>query len=227
MRSIEHSNANIFIMNRKPMPLHSVVNPDARPLRLANIAKTWGPSSRAIYVLHDTSEYPEGHYIDMASESKSYPQNLLLPDQINVDEGLARLEHVMRTIHKDINPDFAFFVNDHTFVLPGNLCQFLKEHESSNDLYAGHALKGEREVAFNSGAAGYVLSRSTMEKLINEWDNPDSQCSAASASKWLQGNPGLLTAQCFVHVLNIPLVDTRDKKDLSHKFHAYGVSGKD
>ncbi|KAL3788419.1 LOW QUALITY PROTEIN: hypothetical protein ACHAW5_001031 [Stephanodiscus triporus] len=37
--------------------------------------------------------------------------------------------------------------------------------------------------AFNSGAAGYVLSRSTMEKLINEWDNPESKCSASSASE--------------------------------------------
>jgi hypothetical protein len=208
------------------MPSHSVVNPVFRPLRLTNIAKTWGPSSRAIYVVHDTNEYPEGHDIDKASES-TYPQNLILPDQIHFDEGVARLEHVIRTVHTDINPDFGFFVNDHTFVLPGNLCQFLQEHDSSKDLYAGHALKGEHEAAFNSGAAGYVLSRSTMEKLINEWDNPESKCSAASASKFIQGNPGILTAQCFGQVLNIPLVDTRDDKDLSHKFHAYGVSKKD
>jgi hypothetical protein len=200
------------------------VNPDARPRRLVNIAKTWGPSSRAIFVVHATNEYPEGHNIDEASASITYPQNLLLPAQINIDEGVARLEHVIRTVHKNIDPDFVFFVNDHTFVLPGNLCQFLKEHDSSKDLYAGHALKGKKETAFNSGAAGYVLSRLTMERLINEWDTPDSKCYETPTSKWLESNPGLLTAKCFLQVLNIPLLDTRDKVDLSHKFHAYGVS---
>ena len=146
-----------------------------------------------------------------------------MPEHITVERGVERLEHVIRTVHKDANPDFAFFVNDHTFVLPNHLCQFLREHDSSKDIYAGHALKGKGESAFNSGAAGYVLSRSTMEKLIKEWDDPKSKCSAANASKWLQGNPGILTAQCFGEVLNIPVVDTRDKRDLSHKFHAYGI----
>eukprot|EP00581_Thalassiosira_minuscula_P018505 CAMPEP_0183730742 /NCGR_PEP_ID=MMETSP0737-20130205/33591_1 /TAXON_ID=385413 /ORGANISM="Thalassiosira miniscula, Strain CCMP1093" /LENGTH=371 /DNA_ID=CAMNT_0025963319 /DNA_START=289 /DNA_END=1404 /DNA_ORIENTATION=- len=201
----------------------SVVNPDARPLRLANIAKTWGPSSRAVFVVHAENEYPEGSQIDEASKSKSYPQNLLVPGHITVDQGVPRLEHVIRTVHKDANPDFAFFVNDHTFVLPENLCRYLKENDSSKDLYAGHALKGKGESAFNSGAAGYVLSRSTMEKLIKEWEDPKSKCSPANASKWIQGNPGLLTAKCFEEVLNIPVVDTRDPRDLSHKFHAYGI----
>ena len=201
----------------------SVVNPEARSLRLANIARTWGPSSNAIFVVHNMNEYVDGQNIDEGPESRTYPQNLLLPEQINVDAGVARLEHVIRKLHKDINAEFVFFVNDHTFVLPGNLCKFMKKHDSSKDLYAGHALKRKSETAFNSGAAGYVLSRTTIEKLINEWDKPDSKCSLASASKWLQGNPGLLTAQCFQQVLNISLVDTRDKVDLSHKFHAYGL----
>lgn len=198
----------------------SVVNPDARSHRLANIAKTWGSSSRAIYVVHSLNEYPEGRGID---ETSRYPAVLLVPDHIGVDQGVARLEYVIRTVYNDINPDFGFFVNDHTFVLPHNLCQFVKNHDSSKNLYAGHALKGKDEVAFNSGAAGYVLSRSTMAKLINEWDNPISKCISENASKWLQGNPGILMAECFARVLNIPVVDTRDKDDLSHIFHAYGL----
>jgi len=201
----------------------SVVKPNARPKRLENIAQTWGPSSRAIYVVHTMDEYPEGNQIFEGSGSNSYPQNLLVPEHITVEKGVERLEYVVRTVRKDVNPDFAFFVNDHTFVLPNHLCQFLKEHDSTKDVYAGHALKGKGESAFNSGAAGYVLSRSTMEKIIKEWDDPKSKCSAANASKWLQGNPGVLSAQCFGEVLNIPVVDTRDQKDLSHKFHAYGI----
>jgi len=196
----------------------SVVKPEARPQRLINIAKTWGSSANAVYVVHDSSEFSE------EATDKSYPKNLLVSNHISVDMGVKRLEHVIRTIHKDFNPDFAFFVNDHTFVLPNNLCKFLKENNASEDLYAGHALKGQKETSFNSGAAGYVLSRVTMERLLKEFDNPKSTCSPEGASKWIQGNPGLLTAQCFDQVLNIKLVDTRDEsEDLSHKFHAYGL----
>ena len=166
----------------------SVVKPEARTQRLINIAKTWGESSNAVYVVHDTNEFPE------KAADKSYPKNLVVPNHITVDMGVKRLEHVIRTIHKEYNPDFAFFVNDHTFVLPNNLCKFLKEQDSSKDLYAGHALKGQKETSFNSGAAGYVLSRVTMERLLKEFDNPKSTCSPEGASKWIQESPRLY---CF------------------------------
>jgi hypothetical protein len=103
--------------------------------------------------------------VSTSSKNNPYPQILLVPDNINAEMGVERLDHVIRTVHKDINPEFAFFVNDHTFVIPDNLCQFLHDRDSEVDLYAGHALKGQQETVFNSGAAGYVLSRSTMEKL--------------------------------------------------------------
>lgn len=143
------------------------MKPEGRPLRLTNIAKTWGPSSRAIYVVHSTDEFQEGadNRVDDPSNSDSYPQILLVPEDITVEKGVERLEHVIRTVSRDIDPDFAFFVNDHTFVLPDNLCKFLRNHDSSEDLYGGHALKGGKETAFNSGAAGYVVSRSTIKKL--------------------------------------------------------------
>lgn len=136
-------------------------------MRLSNIAKTWGPTSRAVYVVHSVDEYPDGasNLVSTSSNNNPYPQILLVPDNINAEMGVERLDHVIRTVHKDINPEFAFFVNDHTFVIPDNLCQFLHDRDSEVDLYAGHALKGQQETVFNSGAAGYVLSRSTMEKL--------------------------------------------------------------
>ena len=58
--------------------------------------------------------------------------------------------------------------------------------------------------------------------IVNEWDQQNPTCSAKNASKWLQGNPGLVTAQCFDQVLHTSVIDTRDK-DLSHKFHAFGL----
>jgi len=204
--------------------LPSVVNSEKRPLRLESIAKTWGPASHAVYVVHSSNEFPEGAPIeDGQSHDATFPQVCLVPEAIKFDDGVPRLEYVIRAICNTIDPDFAFFVNDHTFVLPNHLHQFLKLLDSSKDLYVGHALKGGKETAFNSGASGYVLSRTTMRRLIAEWDKPDSKCSGANVSKWLQGNPGLLTAKCFQEVMGIQLIDTRDKADGSHKFHAYGL----
>lgn len=117
--------------------------------------------------MHSNDEFPDGsnNLVSTTSKNNPYPQVLLIPEQISVEMGVERLDHVIRTVHKEINPDFAFFVNDHTFVIPDNLCKFLKDRDSNVALYAGHALKGKKETVFNSGAAGYVLSRSTMEKL--------------------------------------------------------------
>ncbi len=145
----------------------SVVKPEGRPLRLTNIAKTWGPSSNAIYVVHNTNEFLEAeqNQVGRSSTTARYPQILLVPEDITVDMGVQRLEHVIRTISRDVDPEFAFFVNDHTFVLPNNLCKYLREQDSSKHLYSGHALKGKQETAFNSGAAGYVLSRKTINDL--------------------------------------------------------------
>jgi hypothetical protein len=71
---------------------------------------------------------------------------------------------------------------------------------------------------FVSSEISYILKTI----VVAEWDTPNSKCSASGASKWIQGNPGLLTAKCFDEVLKIPVVDTRDK-NLSHIFHAFGL----
>jgi hypothetical protein len=99
------------------------------------------------------------------------------------------------------------------------------------DLYAGHALKANNDV-FNSGAAGYLLSRSTMKKLVKAWDARDVHCvldPSAKKKKWLEGNPGLMTTQCLRDALNITAIDTREDGKY-HRFHAFpltrSVSGK-
>ena len=85
------------------------------------------------------------------------------------------------------------------------------------------------QLVFNSGAAGYILSRETMKKLIKLWDDDDPLCTGKTASKWLQGNPALLTTECMKEKLGVVPVDTRQHK-YYHRFHAFPltrmVSGK-
>ena len=76
-------------------------------------------------------------------------------------------------------------------------------------MYHGHALKDSKTIVFNSGAAGYVLSRATMKQLVAQWHDHNPTCTADQAPQWLQDNPGLVTTQCLKDVLGIVPVDTR------------------
>jgi hypothetical protein len=212
--------------------LPSVVHPERRPQRLERIQETWGPGARAVFVIHDRKEFPNAG-LHLSEETRpsdhqySYPQNLLLPTTIGVHDGLPRFYYTIRAIYERVNPDFAFFVNDHTYVIPSHLCHFLEGPSAETDLYAGHALHQEGEGAmFNSGAAGYILSRATMKKLVAQWDAKDPNCwidpdsvTTPRHEKWLQGNPGLVLADCLQH-LGIRAVDTRAQQKY-HRFHAF------
>lgn len=209
--------------------LPSVVNPNSRSSRLHAIHDTWGPYARSVYVLHNMTEFAKASHLTMGEHHRpwdkySYPQNLLLPKNIGLGDGVERLMYTIRTVFTKIDPDFAFFVNDHTYVISSHMCHFLDDLNPKDDLYAGHALKNEKLV-FNSGAAGYVLSRSTMRKLIDRWDAKDPNCvinlSTTANLKWLQGNPGLLTVSCLSS-MGILAKDTRDGR--SHRFHAFPLT---
>ena len=209
----------------------SVVNPNGRPARLQAISETWGCRARAVFVVHDVSEYLEAqnnHFgvdndIDKTGGAE-YPKILLMPPEITVDMGVQRLSYVIRKVTESaVDPDFAFFVNDHTFVIPDHACCFLSGRDPSEQLYAGHPMRNKVDkFAFNSGAAGYFLSRATMNGLVQRWDEKDPSCSTDGASQWHQGNPGLLTAKCMSESLSAMAIDTTDDHGW-HRFHAFGL----
>mmetsp|Transcript_15957 Transcript_15957/g.27023 ORF Transcript_15957/g.27023 Transcript_15957/m.27023 type:complete len:400 (-) Transcript_15957:407-1606(-) len=206
----------------------SVVNPKKRTRRLESIADTWGPLANAVYVVHNVSEFPQSSHQVYYKEQHpadpyAYPQLLLVPPHITVSDGLPRLNYVIRSIFEKINPDFAFFVNDHTYVIPEHICRFLHKRDPTVSIYAGHALKNHKE-AFNSGAAGYFLSRKSMSLLVKSWDEERDDCVVKDDNKWLQGNPGIVTARCLHHQLETPALDTREKGKW-HRFHAFGIVG--
>ena len=61
-----------------------------------------------------------------------------------------------------------------------------------------------------------------MQELVHKWDEGDPKCLAEHAAKWLQGNPGLVTAKCLRESMHINAIDTRDDGG-RHMFHAYGL----
>jgi hypothetical protein len=211
--------------------LPSVINAKNRPQRLETIHDTWGPSARAIYVVHDINEFAKASHLTMSVDAVpydrySYPQNLLLPTHIDSEQGIARLFYTIQTIYERVNPDFAFFVNDHTYVIPSHVCHYLEMKSPDLDLYAGHALKNDQNVIFNSGAAGYILSRETMKQFVQRYhDKNDEHCfidlktTSHSNQKWLDSNPGLAVLDCL-HSMGISAIDTRAQHKY-HRFHAF------
>jgi len=161
------------------------------------------------------------------SKGSPYPKPLVVPASISETEGVKRLQHVIRNVlDTEQFMEFAFFVNDHTYVIPENLCSWLMRYDPAMNLYAGHALYEKRSgKMFNSGASGYVLSKTTMQNIVNEWDaeptNPN--CQISGLSKWLDNNPGLVTAKCLFHALDCQPMDTRDEEG-SQRFHAFGLA---
>ena len=222
----------------------SVVNPKGRAQRLRAIQDTWGPYARSIFVVANATEFPPAQihramimpedapdYLPLG-DPFSYPQSLLLPAEgMGEKEGIARLIYTITTVYERVNPDYAFFVNDHSYVIPEHLCAYLADKDPLDDLYAGHALKTDNYV-FNSGAAGYLLSRSTMKRLVRAWHDRQEHCVVDvndKSTEWLQGNPGLLTTFCLEKSFNITAIDTRQYGKY-HRFHAFpltrSVSGK-
>lgn len=207
--------------------LPSVVNPKGRTKRLDAITTTWGPTARAIYVTHPGTDSDYSLPPSSVHTSTTFPR--IMPIDATVatpEEGIPRLQHVISQIVQEYNPDFAFFANDHTFIIPQHLCSFLTRHKLRPDqhVYAGHALRPKNQkglkYAFNSGASGYFLSRKTMQFLMEHLK--DDLTTTTRNTKWLQGNPGLVIAQCLKKNLGIDPIDTRD--DLKrHVFHAFGL----
>lgn len=129
-------------------------------------------------------------------------------------QGVARLRWVLEIVN---GTDFVFMCNDHTAVIAPNLKCYLRSLSASAPGYRGHALaqRSHSEI-FNSGAAGYVLTRAALRI---DWTN--KACSAPRDSKWLQGNPGLVLARCL-RAHGVKAGDTRDVHG-AHRFHAYGL----
>lgn len=212
----------------------SVVNPKDQAKRLKAIAHTWGPAARAVYIVHDDSEFSSFPTLSDSSLSEpptTFPVILRIPPSIPEDQGVQRLQYVIRTVSNVFSSsEFAFFVNDHTYVIPEKVCSFVTKLDSSQQIYAGHALKDlNMDYAFNSGAAGYILSHTTIKSLLKKFDDKDPLCIPPPDNKWLNGNPGLVTAQCLHKALNVFTMDTRQSSALEindfggHIFHAYGI----
>ncbi len=118
--------------------------------------------------------------------------------------------------------DFFFQGGEDLFVIPQNLKHYLQtllDHDgktSDDDYFVGRRFKGYgNNNYFNSGGAGYALSRGTLRKFIHDgWNHP--QCSPNHKTAM----EDVMIAQCLRVVFGIGLTDTRDFKG-RERFHPF------
>jgi len=197
----------------------SEVNPDNRHNRLESIHATWGPSSRAIFVVNNVTEYPKASHAVISRDSQprdpySYPQLLLLPPDALPDRSVASLKYIIQTVLEQVDPDFALFTNCHTYIIPDHVCHFLKDIAPSDGMYAGHALK-VNNASFHPESAGYILSRRSMRNLVSKWKENDPICIDPKES-----HPGFFVSKCLSQVFGIAAQDTRQDGKY-HQFHSF------
>lgn len=115
--------------------------------------------------------------------------------------------------------DFDYFIlgGEDLLVIPPNLKAYLKSLKATpeDDLFAGRRFKGGgNSNYFNSGGAGYVLSRRTLRKFVSAFDNPACKPHAHTAME------DVMIAECLRKVFDIGLTDTRDDQ-LRERFHPF------
>ena len=127
--------------------------------------------------------------------------------------------------------DYDYFIlgGEDLMVIPENLKRYLewvqqdetgettRHHRTpDDDLFAGRRFKGYgRDNYFNSGGAGYVLSRGTLRKFY-EQGLEHSSCHAHSKTAM----EDVMIASCLRDAFHIGLVDTRDDQQ-RERFHPF------
>ena len=113
--------------------------------------------------------------------------------------------------------DFFFLGGDDLFVLPQNLRSYVATLGSPDELiFAGRRFKGYGpDNYFNSGGAGYTLSRGTLKLFAKDGLN-DPRC----APKATTSMEDVMIAQCLRRAFGIGLTDTRDAQG-RERFHPF------
>jgi len=116
--------------------------------------------------------------------------------------------------------DFFYLGGEDLFVVPQNLKRYLQlvldnDGGTPDDhLYLGRRFQRDNDT-FNTGGAGYTLSRGTLRKYVFEgWEHPD-------CFKDFRGSAeDLLLAMCLRDAFGIVPMDTRDS-ELRERFHHF------
>jgi glycoprotein-N-acetylgalactosamine 3-beta-galactosyltransferase len=137
-----------------------------------------------------------------------------------------KVRSILKFVATHYLDDFDFFYQggDDMFVIPQNLKRYLQQildddnKTAEDDYFVGRRFHGPDQSTygfFNTGGAGYALSRGTLRKYVQEgWSNTNCSPEAHYSGE------DILLSQCLLNVFGIELTDTRDSQ-LRERFHHF------
>jgi glycoprotein-N-acetylgalactosamine 3-beta-galactosyltransferase len=129
-----------------------------------------------------------------------------------------KVRSIWRFVGTHYAGDFDFFLmgGDDLFVLPQNLRNYLRSFSPDDDHFLGRRFKGGgKDNYFNSGGAGYTLSRSALKKFVSiGLDHPQCHPNGRTSME------DVMIAECLARVLQIHFEDTRDAQG-RERFHPF------
>mmetsp|Transcript_33040 Transcript_33040/g.80303 ORF Transcript_33040/g.80303 Transcript_33040/m.80303 type:complete len:518 (+) Transcript_33040:124-1677(+) len=176
--------------------------------RIRAIRETWAPGCDG-FLAFSTKSDPRIPAISLPHEGPEAYENMW-----------QKVRSIWAFVGKHYLDDFDFFFQggDDLFVLPQNLRLYLSRtvaNPDQDDFFGGRRFKSGKTDYFNSGGAGYVLSRATLRKFVKE--GLESKICNAHLKTSMED---LMIARCLRMQFGIGLVDTRDEKE-RERFHPF------
>jgi glycoprotein-N-acetylgalactosamine 3-beta-galactosyltransferase len=135
-----------------------------------------------------------------------------------------KIRSILKFVGTHYLDDFDFFYQggEDLFVITQNLKRYLQQlmdqdnKTAEDDYFVGRRFKGGGSQGyFNTGGAGYALSRGTLRKYVNKgWNNTNCHISVPTSME------DVMISQCLLRVFGIGLTDTRDH-ELRERFHHF------
>uniref|UniRef100_A0A7R9U3Q6 N-acetylgalactosaminide beta-1,3-galactosyltransferase n=1 Tax=Pinguiococcus pyrenoidosus TaxID=172671 RepID=A0A7R9U3Q6_9STRA len=128
-----------------------------------------------------------------------------------------KVRSIWRFVHKHYGDKFDFFFigGDDLFVVPQNLRNYLRTIGRPDDLhFHGRRFRIPNNILFNSGGAGYILSRASLKLLVDSLDDQRCFPHRKTATEDVQ------VALCLKNIAGLEPADTRDEQG-RERFHPF------
>ncbi|CAJ1968930.1 unnamed protein product [Cylindrotheca closterium] len=117
--------------------------------------------------------------------------------------------------HYQADFDWFYIGGEDLLVIPQNLKNYLGTHDPNKGYFLGRRFKGGGSgTYFNSGGAGYALSRASLQCIMEHFEEPVCRPDTHTPME------DVMIAQCLEKACNISIFDTRDEQK-RERFHPF------
>ena len=128
-----------------------------------------------------------------------------------------KIRSMWRFVGTHYQNDFDWFYigGEDMLVIPQNLKNYLSTYDPNQGYFLGRRLKGDGSgTYFNSGGAGYAISRAALHCIMEHFDEPNCHPDTHTPME------DVMIAQCLKNACGISFSDTRDEQK-RERFHPF------